>query len=239
MFSHLFRSFFVSMVFLSWFVSLASAAGRLNFDSSAVKLRSFDPHAMKEYAADKDFHYDRAAISTTPSLWDRFWHWFWSQFPDVMANAEKGGNAKYLFIVLGCAAIIFAIVKFAGMDIRLIFTGKSAQLELPYTETIENIHEISFTAEIEKAVAAGNYRLAVRLLYLQCLKDLNDAGRIKWEPDKTNSRYINELKHSEQKNQFKDLTRRFEYVWYGNFPVDKASFQIILTSFKNFKIVKR
>ena len=238
----IFRLLFCFLLFSFLFVKpFASDAKNAvtNYDSTHVKVRAFDQAALDKYAADRDFNYDRVSLSVSPSLWEQFWNWFWSLFPDVISNAKKGGNAKYIFIVLGCAAIVFAVVKFFGMDIRMIFTGKAKQIEVPYEESIENIHEISFNDEIQKAINNNDFRLAVRLLYLKSLKELNDAGRIKWEIDKTNSQYINELRHPDQKHQFRDLTRQFEYVWYGNFNIDKGSFLKISDSFKNFKSVLR
>jgi hypothetical protein len=105
---------------------------------------------------------------------------------------------------------------------------------LPYSESLENIHDINFDGEIEKAVTQHNYRLAVRLLYLRCLKQLSDAELIKWQIDKTNSAYINELSNQEQRKVFKTLTLQFEYVWYGEFAIDAPVFKNINTLFQDF-----
>ncbi len=105
-----------------------------------------------------------------------------------------------------------------------IFRRKSLSANLPYSESLENIHEIDFDAEIEKAVSQHNYRLAVRMLYLKCLKQLSDATLIKWQPEKTNSAYINELNDVVKRTAFKLLTRQFEYVWYGEFAIDGSTF---------------
>ena len=142
---------------------------------------------------------------------------------------------KYIFIAAGLAAIVLLVFKLAGIDMLHIFRRRSMQAEVPYSESLENIHEINFDAEIEKAIAQHNYRLAVRMLYLRCLKQLSDADLIKWQIDKTNSTYINELNNTEQRKVFKTLTLQFEYVWYGEFIIDAAVFKNINTLFQDFK----
>jgi len=206
----------------------------LKTDSSMVAVRQFDKNALKEYAADRAFHYNELNTSVSPSLWERFWSWFWSLFRGVVSNAGSGGTFKYLFFILGCAGIIFAAVELAGMNMYTLFTGKPRQADMPYTESLENIHEISFDTEIGKAVLIKDYRLAVRLLYLKSLKRLSDSGRIHWEIDKTNMQYINELKNADHREIFRELTFRFEYIWYGGFPVNEDSFARISDSFRKF-----
>ena len=113
--------------------------------------------------------------------------------------------------------------------------GGARKVEVPYSESLENIHEINFDEEIEKAVALHNYRLAVRLLYLKCLKQLSDRNLIQWKIDKTNSAYIYELSDPNQRQTFSRLTRQFEFVWYGNFAIDQQAFGNINQMFQDFK----
>jgi len=238
LFRYCFLLLIITLVFAGINSPVYSRNIPLRHDNSSLKLKEFNTKELKKYAADEDFNYTGEAPSLEPSLWDRFWRWFWDNF-NVFSDAQNGGNSRYIFITLGCAAVIFAIVKFSGMDLRLVFMGKAREVEIPYTETLENIHEISFTDEIAKATAQKDFRLAVRLLYLQSLKNLNDAGRIAWEPDKTNSQYVRELKHPEQKHLFGQLTHQFEYIWYGNFAIDGRAYSQIADSFKQFNPVMR
>jgi hypothetical protein len=116
-----------------------------------------------------------------------------------------------------------------------LFDKDSPQGALPYQETLENIHEINFDDDIESALAQRNFKLAVRLLYLRSLKQLNDAGLIQWQIEKTNSVYVDELSNPNQRQTFSILTRQFEYIWYGNFPIDEQAFRNINTLFQDFK----
>lgn len=228
---------FLSFTGFSAFSQIGSPVKKdvpLKNDSSTVALRNFDLQKIKDYSLQKEFHYDDQTPAGA-SLWDRFWSWFWDLFSATLENKYSGTLIKYLVIVVVAVLVIFAVIKLIGLDLN-IFTGKSKAVEVPYDESLENIHEINFNEEIEKAVTSGNYRLAVRLLYLRSLKLLSDRALINWQPDKTNQAYVEELIDLERKQQFRVLTLQFEYIWYGDFPIDSTHFKGLKSSFERFNV---
>jgi len=213
----------------------------VKYDSTAVKVREFDQKALDAYRNDKAFAYSEEDIEKGLSFWERLWKGFW-RFIDSLFR-RKGGPVRqqspsalqYLLIGAAVIGLVFVIIKLIGGDLANIFGRESKAISLSYTESLENIHEITFDEEIEKALIQRNYKLAVRLLYLSCLKQLNDAQLIYWQIEKTNAAYVDELSNGEQRQSFSVLTRQFEYVWYGDFPVDGQSYQNINTLFMDFK----
>ena len=139
-----------------------------------------------------------------------------------------------VMLVLGIAALLYLIMRLLGMDIANIFSRKVKTTDLAYTEYTENIHSIDFDEELQKAIQTGNYRLAVRLLYLDCLKKLSDYQLIDWQPAKTNANYVNELGSTPLKDEFRQLTRQFEYVWYGDFRINERHFTHLHEAFQQF-----
>jgi len=216
----------------------------LKADTSVVKIRYFDKTRLNNYSKQPEFQYSDTVVSTSllTRIWRSFWTWFWHLF-DFLQNSHRPSTffqivlviLKCLFVVLGVSALVFFILKLLGIDMLNIFKSNPVPANLPYSEFLENIHEIDFDSEIEKAVVQNNYRLAVRMLYLKCLKQLSDATLIKWQPDKTNSTYINELGNIEQRMAFAQLTRQFEYIWYGEFAIDSNIYKNISFMFQRFK----
>jgi hypothetical protein len=220
----------------AWAAKPLKGKAVLRNDSSIVQLKHFDDAELARLKQKPEFQYK--SETTGPSLWSRFWRWFWHLFDGV--DAPQHTNLlfivlKYLFLSLGIAAIVFIVLKLAGVDVRGLIKRKPADARIPFTETLENIHEIDFDLNIDQAIAEHNYRLAVRLLYLRALKQLNDAQLINWQIDKTNAAYINELTNANQREAFAVLTRQFEFVWYGEFAINSQAFQNIKTLFSNFK----
>ena len=100
--------------------------------------------------------------------------------------------------------------------------------------TGENIFDINYQKEIEKAVNAADYRLAIRLMFLRLLKRLSQKRIIEYKQERTNFDYLSQLYSTGYYNDFFRLTRNYEYTWYGKFNVNREAFGIIKTEFENF-----
>ena len=216
----------------------ASKTNTLISDTIKPVLRNFDQQAMARYRDDPSFKYVEEN-NRHKSLSERFWQWFWDFIARLFGGSKQQstdrGGLKYLIIALAVGIVLYALIKVTAVDFSKMFRKDKALGSLSHYEALENIHEIDFEGDIESALAQRNFKLAVRLLYLRSLKQLNDAGVIHWKIDKTNSVYINELTNPNQRQSFGVLTRQFEYVWYGNFPIDEQSFRNINVLFQDFK----
>lgn len=102
------------------------------------------------------------------------------------------------------------------------------------SEEEELIKDKDLPKLIEQAIDEGNYQLAVRYYYLLLLKNLSDKEFISWQQEKTNEDYIKELASKQQLHgDFKKLTYLYDYVWYGEFSIDKEKFVQAESKFKN------
>ena len=87
---------------------------------------------------------------------------------------------------------------------------------------------------LRNAIRNGNYRLAVRYLYLQSLQRLSEKKFIELNSNKTNYEYVMEVRRHKFANEFASLTLQYEYVWYGEYTVDERLFEQIQGSFTQF-----
>jgi hypothetical protein len=92
--------------------------------------------------------------------------------------------------------------------------------KLDYTVEEDTIYGVDFDANIRQAVERGDYRQAVRWVYLQTLALLTEAGRIDWQPHKTPAQYTREVGSA----PFSELSRHFVRVRYGNFDASASLF---------------
>jgi len=225
----------VSFLFFTGVAAVKKQPLKIRIDSTKVEVKKFDAKAIEKFKADKDFNYSGKSVGE-PTIWDILWDWFWNTLSRWFSKIPFGGSIlKYLFLALAVGLLAYIIFKSLGIDPIGMLRGRSDKIDLAYSESLENIHEINFDEEIERAASQHNYRLAVRLLYLKCLKQLSDHNLIQWQIDKTNAAYVVELTDPDQKQTFGVLTRQFEYVWYGNFAIDKQAFTNIDQLFQNFK----
>ncbi|WP_163786668.1 DUF4129 domain-containing protein [Myxococcus vastator] len=72
----------------------------------------------------------------------------------------------------------------------------------------------------DELAARGAYREAVRSLYLALLSRLHRDGAILYDETLSNWDYLSQFRgRAEWKAPFRELTRRFDFAWYGNLPV--------------------
>jgi hypothetical protein len=97
-----------------------------------------------------------------------------------------------------------------------------------------DIFSINFQKEIDRAMAAGDYRLAVRMMFLRVLKTLSDRQIIQYSQDNTNLDYLLQLRSTAYYPEFFRITRNYEYSWYGQFDLSREKFDFIKKEFDQF-----
>ena len=73
---------------------------------------------------------------------------------------------------------------------------------------------------------AGDYRNAVRYLYLASLLRLDERGLLRYDRSRTNREYLRSVDETpELASNLKDVIDVFDEVWYGYQPLDKSSYE--------------
>jgi hypothetical protein len=205
------------------FTSTVFAQDKPAYDSGAVELRSFDNASFDKYKNDSDFQYEKELVQI-PSLWDRFWIWVWKKYEEIMSTDAGRFTMNAIFWIIGVGGLVFFIFKVTRMN-RLSLFAAGPQSITAYKVESEDIHAIPFDTAINEALMQGNYRLAIRLSYLQNLKMLADKEMIDWRPNKTNTDYWREITNASLQRSFKNVTNIFEYAWYGSHTVNREDFE--------------
>jgi len=197
----------------------------VKIDSSQLDVTYFK-ESFKENYADKDFNYsinDTGGVNLIQRVLKSFFGWL----RDVFGFEIDYLNYQLLeYIVYGLLGVIvlYLLIKFLLQNpIRSVFKTEDKVIDgFSYVE--EDIEQIDFDKLIKTALKDTNYRLATRYMYLKSLKVLANKKTIEWHYEKTNSDYLNEIKDSKLKALFKRISYIYDYVWYGEFPIDEASF---------------
>lgn len=219
--------YFLAILLLLYFNAL-TARRPLQKDSSLVNVRNI---SVTYYQQQEKFQY-KPRIPEARSLWDRLLAVFWD-FVNAMFRTESGKTTlKTTVLILSFAVIVFFIVKVNGMNRQILFANTNTAVS--YKVSDGNIHAIDFNLEINNAIEQVQYTFAIRLLYLQTLKILNDRALINWLPEKTNTAYIKEMNNQSCGASFRELTVIFEEAWYGQQNITEPEFAKIYSSFKQF-----
>jgi hypothetical protein len=177
-------------------------------------------HALQQNPA---YNYNRELMARQETLWDWLKMKFAEWLNDFLGNSVSVGvrNALLAFIgVLVVGLIVWFLYKYRPE----LFMRNSRDAKEEDNDENETIYGIDFDTEIAKALAASNYRQAVRYLYLKTLRRLSDAGHINWQPSKTPSQYVYEV----QRDEFRQLTQHFLRVRYGNFEATRELYDEML-----------
>ena len=133
-----------------------------------------------------DYDYDRELAAQQPSLWD----WLVAQFNEwldrLLGNSVSVGLRNAILVFIGIS-VVGLIVWFLYKYRPELFRRSRTEGDADADDGEDTIYGIDFDAEISRARVAGDYRQAVRYLYLKTLRRLSDTGRIDWQPSKTPS----------------------------------------------------
>lgn len=192
--------------------------------TDSVQKRALPDSVAKKMQQDEDFWYANYAfekekekeLKRKTSITEQTW------FKTLMWFIIIGGFAVALMLYL------------SDSNVGLFRKKVSVFQDEKHEEETENIFEINYKVRIDKAVKAGNYRLAVRLMFLQMLKTMAGKKLIQYKQDHTNFDYLLQLRNTTHYNDFFRITRDYEYTWYGNFPVNEKEWDLIKTDFEKF-----
>lgn len=183
---------------------------------------------------EKDFNYDE--IKPQESLWTKIKRKFSKIWESIFGNPQDTVNGlQYglqILAVLVIAVALFFIIKFLmNKDGNFFWSRKNKKVNIASGVLHENIHEINFPITIAELEQKQDFRSAIRYQFLFVLKKMSDQKLIQWNPDKTNTDYIVEIKDASQRKYYEELSYIFENVWYGEQKIDAEFYEKLKSTF--------
>jgi hypothetical protein len=198
-------------------------------------LRRGSEARLRELREQREFQYVKPNEEPKdPSMWSLLWWRLSEWFRKLLSGPGYENRGRYVVYCLFGLAFLYVLTRLLRLDFTNVFGRRAQAVPLPYESAIEAIHAVDFTTALADAEAAANYRLAVRLGYLQVLRHLAERHLINWQPEKTNHHYLQELAGTRWAPDFATLTRQFEYVWYGELPIAPEAYPALRESRQHF-----
>lgn len=151
--------------------------------------------------------------------------------PGIMNSILASSFVRVTLWSLAIVFILFILYKLFLAEGVFKRESKTARQQTPKVEEEIISSESDFDNLINQALQAGNYRQAVRYQYLKTLHKLADKNLVELAKDKTNFQYVREISVPAFQNDFASLTLNYEYVWYGEFMIDRGIYQKIESNF--------
>lgn len=202
----------------------ASAQTELITDSSTRSVNYFKDHIKERYNSSA-FDYssnDTGGMNLLELGFSKFFRWMRDVFGfDIDVNYK---TLEYIVYALLGLLVLYLLIKFLlRAPIQSLFKSESKTIDsIHFTE--ESLEETNFDKLIKKALKKDNFRLATRFHFLKSLQLLSKYEYINWNFDKTNSEYINEIQQPPTKQLFRQVAYVYDYVWYGEFPIDQERY---------------
>lgn len=192
--------------------------------------RSVIYDSVQAITTDKGFYYKRYMDSLLRALQPK---------PPKKGRSVDLRGVNFFKSIFGIIFWIIAIGLFGYLVYRLFLSNSSflsrSRKNVAADISVATEENTSDTeALLRNAVRKGNYRLAIRYLYLQTLSRLSEKKFIEINTNKTNYEYVTEVSKHRFANEFASLTLQYEYVWYGEYPVDENLFEQIEGGFSRF-----
>lgn len=197
------------------------------------------PERPKEDAAQED-----DGPSWLRKLWDDFWKAIWEwlrkrepndtnvELPEA-GGSMAGANVVMLVAIAAVAGTLLFILlrgwKRKGPDDAALDESGAVSQEALSSDPMSALSRPpeGWASLADQLAAQGQFREAIRHLYLALLSRLHRDGAIDYDPTCSNWEYLATFKGpGEQKPPFRELTRRFDFVWYGNLDASETSYAV-------------
>ena len=198
----------------------------------------YDVKKIAAYQSDKRFDYNAQVDMPEYSWFEIVSKWFNRLINSIFSGSFEEKYTTPVMILLFLLALS-AVVFFLYKKRPELFVRSRKTEKLPYSVEEENIHRIDFANELAEALYHADYRLSIRLLYLQTLRFLSDHHLIDWEIHKTPSDYLYEVKNKEIKQPLRELTNHFLQVRYGNYNASLELYENMLKIQTDIQLIER
>jgi len=200
-------------------------------DSSQIVSKIPSAEEITAYKSLPEYNY--VQFKESESLWDKFVRWIGNALKDIGVTPN---GMKYALIVVACGIVLFFVLRLLGIKPSGIFVFKYDRevTQLKFQQAEDDIYAEDLEKTLQTYIRNGAYREAVRIMYLFCIRTMDESAWIEWKPWKTNKDYYYELIKNNAHNTFKHLMMSYEYVWYGQFAIDKELFEKIQDEFNAF-----
>ncbi len=182
--------------------------------TAATYNREIYQESLDDYKYQSAYNYEENPDRETNIL-QRAWQKFKKWLVEVLGS-NTAGNIIDLFFYLVMGAGLVALVYY------LIISQYSGLIERDKSPAIGEVNIVDVESspdtilhELYGAERNGNYRNAIRYLFLLVIKTIDQKNLMDWHPEMTNSELLHEFPDGQDKMQLEEMVKIYEYTWYG------------------------
>lgn len=174
---------------------------------------------LRQILAQPQFQWPQQGPSLLRQIWDRLLRFLFNLLPEAVTGARP---LRALLAGLGIL-LLLAVLLYAGRALLAAFSPSDERQSEPAGQA-----EVTADKALNEAEAlskVGDYRMAVRYLYLSALLILDEHGLVRYDRTRTNREYLRTLSdRPELASTLREVVHVFDRVWYGFRAVDHATY---------------
>jgi len=130
-----------------------------------------------------------------------------------------------ILLMIGAAILLLLILFYISRNLSRSLV-RDAQLAAEGNESEGNLTSKGAIQRAQTLSMQGDYRNAIRYLYLSSLLVLDEQGLLRYDRSRTNREYLRSISsRPELANPLRDVIDVFDRVWYGFESVDEQTYQ--------------
>lgn len=185
-----------------------------------------DLAALHAILARPEFQWATPEPTWLEKLLQQIQQWFWEWVTRLFGGRQISiANSPLIYVIAG--GIFIVLVFVIGFFLRGLLASLVAESSAPPDPHADD-EDLSAEAALQKAQAlsgTGDYRTAVRYLYLSALLLLEERGLLRYNRTLTNREYLRTVSHLPELSAIlRDVVEVFDQVWYGYHPLDESAY---------------
>lgn len=161
-----------------------------------------------------------------PSVWDRLARWLLEWFARILdaPGVSTVGSLAQWVLAIGSGIVVVGVLLFFLRGLRRnVVEGEAAETlagEIPR-------HAAEAQQRAANAASSGDFREAMRLLYLAALLHLDEVGLLRFDRALTNREVLASVAaDAPLRRQLAPVVSQFDRVWYGHAPFGQQEFEV-------------
>jgi hypothetical protein len=187
-----------------------------------VHIREVSEKQVNRYKNNREYAYANDSA---------YWRKDPPQEPNLLFRVLFSRPLRWVILSFIAGLILIGIYQLV-MENNFTLLFKSRKYRADLSEQSLPGEKIDFEEGIRFNQMEGNYRMAIRFLYLRLIHDLKEKSGISFRESSTNSEIARAMGTHPEAANFKWLATAYEYVYYGEFVPDRETFLIIRNRFE-------
>jgi hypothetical protein len=185
-----------------------------------------DLAVLRDILTRPEFQWETPQPNWLEKLLQQLQEWFWEWLNRLFGGRQIViANSPLIYVIAGTIVVVLALV--IGFFLRGLLANLVSETAAPADPRAAD-EDLSAEAALQKAQAlsgAGDYRTAVRYLYLSALLLLEERGLLRYNRTLTNREYLRSVSHLPELSAIlRDVVEVFDQVWYGYHPLDEGAY---------------